>query len=485
MKNYEYGPEPSGDRLYPPHFFEVNDHDRLLIQSYAEQLEALYTNHSPIQVEDTWNAPEQYRELNEWNRDLHNELMASLEPTYLGLAERVANFAIDHQYQLEQECRDVTLTQVPYAIAALPPNLFDHQGGKPYLPATDDEAMRLVSEYVFFNRRLAFRGMTASRSMNHSHMGSIVRQGFDVLLELQRRRQEDDPLFATQAGQEAWRQYNDEFKRSRADLSLVNLSKSAAYIAYSKNRQFTEAGGFFDMTDGMFESFYLADFDSKGAFTSQIRTPVGWYGQAPAKELALATHMMMGLMNKDKQFAEDIKRIAQSADTRALHLRHLMRSRDFVVAGDPIEHGIRQTSFEGLHSIAAVFSAVEADGIPGYETDLWGGIGVVLDDDVPVKVASIAPQAVIVPTTLHGNYFRDLIVNKNEHLRVRPEVSNAWHEIHQRRTATQYAAWTAYRQSGDGVPPVRFGLHCPFKGKVVKQMAETLTICRAIAHNAS
>jgi len=161
-----------------------------------------------------------------------------------------------------------------------------------------------------------------------------------------------------------------------------------------------------------------------------------------------------------------------------------MRSRDFVTIGDSVEHGIKQTSFEGLHSIAAVFSAIEADGIPGFETDLWGGIGAVLDDDVLVQVASRAPQAVVVPTTLHGNYFKDLLVNKNEHLRMRPEVADAWREIHQRRTATQHAAWTAYRQSGEGVPPVRFGLHCPFKGKVVKHMAEALTICRAIAHDA-
>ena len=484
-KNYECNPKPSGDRLYPPYFFEVDDHDKYLIQSYAEQLRGLYANYSPAQAEDTSNASEQYRELNEWNRDLHNELVASLEPVYLGLADRVASFAIDHQYQLEQECRDVTLAQIPYAIAALPPNLFDHLEDGPFLPATDEDMIKLVSEYVFFNRRLAYLGMPHRRIMGHSHMDSAVWQGFDVLLELQRRRYEGDQMFATESGQEAWRRYNEEFKRFRTGPLLINLSSNAAYIAYSKNRKFTEAGGFFDLADGMFESFYLTNLDSRGAFTSQIRAPIGWYGHDAAKELALGTHMMLGLMSKDEQFNAEVKRIAHSNDTRILHLRHLMRSRDFVTGGDQVEYGIKQTSFEGLHSVAAAFSAIEADGIPGYETDLWEGIAAALDDDVLVQIASGAPQAVVVPPTLHGNYFKDLLVNKNEHFRLRPEVSDAWHEIHQRRTVTQHTAWETYRQSGEGVPPVRFGLHCPFKGKVVKHMAETLTICRAIAHDAA
>lgn len=245
-------------------------------------------------------------------------------------------------------------------------------------------------------------------------------------------------------------------------------------------------GGLFEFADKDFKSFWLADFRSESAFTSQLRIPVGWYGQQPAKELALATHTMMGLVVDDAQFTKDIKSIARDPKTRLLCQQHLLRSGDKVNLGDPVEYGIKQTFLEGIVSDSAVFAAIiEADGIPGYEQDLWGGLSAALNEDMPTKITAGMPPGLLVPMTVHGKGQKDPLINKDGRMRVRPEVTNTWREVQRRRTAIQHAAWAAYKRSGSvGLPPVRFGLYYPFKSSVVRRTSEALMICRAIVHNA-
>jgi hypothetical protein len=473
---------------YVEGFFDRTSDDMAEIDRWAQKLMQTQQEPSSQNNVERLVAREQYSDLNHWNRELHSRLVNMLEPTYLGLASRVINYATNHQDELQKMSSQIKPTRLSYRVASLPPNLFDHRDSrKPFIPETDEAIALLVSEFNFFNSRLMQReGVWPIRNRHALMDDSPLDQSMDIMRELQRRRNEGDQTFATEEGRMEWRRYSHLFKVKALNRRAANMSlhQNATFISYGKNRDFTETGGFFEMTDGVFQSFFLADlYSSDSVFTSQIRVPIGRYGTEAARDLTLGTYMMMRIISKDAQFTKEIKAIAHDPATRPFLQQHLMRSKDSVTQSDAVEYGILQTAIEGTASISAVFAAVEADGVPGYEDDVWGGISAILDADLPLKVTAVMPQAVVVPMTLHGNYFRNPLVSKDQQLRIRPEVAYAWQKIHDRRTAAQHAAWSTYRQSGEGnVPPVRFGLHCPFKGEVVREFSEALIICRAIAH---
>jgi len=479
------------DSFYPANFFALNTSERKEIEANANSwLEILDTPRPDSLLGedvDRAEARRQYSELSGWNRESHNLLTDTLEQAYRGLASRVADYAAEHQEALYNASSKVRLIQVPYTIAPLPPNLFDHRDpSRPFIPETNREIARLVSEFEVYNQRLMKKMSLWSTVAKHDFMGDVAPvRSLDLMLELQRRRETGDQTFASDEGRQSWIKYNETFKKLTLDpqASNMTLHQNASFIAYGSNRNFTDAGGFFEKTDGRFESFLLADcHGSESPFTSQIRVPVGYYGLEAAQDLALGTHTMMRLVVRDKQFAREARAIANNPATRLFLQQHLMRSRDNNLRVDAVEHGIIQTALEGLLSVSATFAAVEADGVPGCKEDVWEGVSAILASDLPVKATAIMPQAVAVPMTLHGDYFREPLVGKGDLLRIRPEVAHKWQEIHDRRTAAQHMAWSNYYHTGEGKPPVRFGLHCPFKSATVREFAETLTVCRAVVY---
>ncbi|HET6730647.1 MAG TPA: hypothetical protein VFH04_03530, partial [Nitrososphaeraceae archaeon] len=101
--------EESDRWLYPSDFFELTPGDRYQIKQYAQRLQELHTEYAPVEKVDSSNAYEQYRELNAWNRERHNELVVSLERPYEELIDRIVARAIDNQHQLEQACSNIPL----------------------------------------------------------------------------------------------------------------------------------------------------------------------------------------------------------------------------------------------------------------------------------------------------------------------------------------------------------------------------------------
>lgn len=477
--------------FYPPDFFKLSEDDQKNLAYWRWGLE----NGSPVKKQrqeveiSRAEAREKYKELGEWNRQLNDRLVEALEPAYCALADRIKTYAFDHQETLRALSSQIPLVEVPYSIASLPPNLFDHcPEGRPFIPQTDEEVIQLVSEFQVYNSRLG-RELNIWPLRNlHRQINEERARAIDLMRELQRRRNEGDQTFTTPEGQRAWRRYNRKFKQLAQDphTHQLSLHENAAFVCYDNNRVFTEEGGFFEKTDGLFESFILADFPlSDSVFTSQIRAPVGWYGARAAADLALATHLTMQRIVKDQQFVRELKAIAHQPCLRTLLHDHLMRSHDrhSPYTSDAVEYGILHTALEGMASVSASSSLLEADGVPGFKHDLWGGITALLDAEVPKMVTAAAPQAVVVPPTLYGNYFRNPLETTSKRLRLRPEVVAKWREIHDKRTAVRHAEWQAHRQSNTSDPPIRLGLHCPFKGAVVQAFAEALTACRAVVHD--
>ena len=76
-------------------------------------------------------------------------------------------------------------------------------------------------------------------------------------------------------------------------------------------------------------------------------------------------------------------------------------------------------------------------------------------------------------------------------LRVKPSNAKKILRVHDRRTAAIHEQWAQYYEAVERQkagrdpsvptpnPPVRFGLHCPFKGEAVRRLSEGLLACRA------
>lgn len=449
---------------------------------------------------------QKYRELSEWNREGHNRLIEMLEPVYCGVAGRINSYAINHQEELGQMASQLKLFRLPYSIASLPPNLFDHwKDGRPHIPTTDAEIAQLVGEYCVHHHRLRLIRLLnlkeidarAMYGQSGGNLKTILAQGMDIAEELQRRRKRGDPTFETETGQREWRRYNEEYKRRvLRSTDYKSLLRNALFISYGNNIRFSEVGGFFDSTDGKFDSFLLADFmdyfdtDAYSRMTiSQIRTPIGHYGFEGAENLTRGTYLMMKLMVNDEQFAEDRERLARDARVRTFLQNHLMRvlgrksdEAALTVLTQQTEMGILDTGLEGILSVNGLASAIEADGIPGHTGELWSGITTTVETDAHVKLTSIIPEAIIGPMAIHGDYFRNLMIRRHGTLLARPAVVRRWQAMQDRRTDQRHADWLSYYQSDrSGRPPIRFALHCPFKGPVVREFTKTLMVCRAIA----
>jgi hypothetical protein len=463
---------------YPPDFFTPPTQEERRQNYHNINEKQLFVDSSDVARTDARDA---YADLNAWNREKHTQMVELLEPLFLRHIERIANFIIMYPHEIKKTADAIPVHQIPYTFAGLPPNLFDHlDPEKPFLPQTKQSVLDLINGFQTYNERL-----------RHLQKWDVICNGkedpyYDIGLELLRKQRTHPELFTTIAEQEAWRDYNQAFKQHKLTLNRPTFHQNVIAVNYVQNRQYSEKSGFFDKTDGMFDAFLLTDFyPSHKPVTSQVRIPFNYGHETQATELLKGTHVLMQLLMQDKQLVQEAKTLSAYND---FFDTHLTRARGLESIQPAYLNGLYGTMIEGAAVIGALFAECEVDGIPGFEDDHWEGLNAMLDDDIPVKLAASVPPAVIMPPTLHGNYFKRMLIHDKNGLRVRPEVAEKIKQMHDQQTITLHARWLAYHQSLTRseqetlLQPVRFGLHCPFKSNVVRQMAETFILCRAALH---
>jgi|GEM_PF-3677286 len=484
------------DSYYPPDFFSPLTPDE--IATFIKPYEVVEKDEKPFDVSRE-EGKALYRELASWNIDKHLMLNYFLETPYLRTMERITRRIISDPEDIRRRAQEADPKIIPYKFAGLPPNLYDHLDAAPFIPATTEGVFELVNQYAAYMKRLE---TTRPAFWRGYPKNSKERQAHDLILELLRLQKDDPLLFEAPAARAKWRRYNLAFKEQEPKEGFRPMfHQNVHFTNYANNRHFTATGGFFDKTDGMFGSYLLADFPySSSPFTSQIRVPIGQYGQEAAEDLMRSTFVMMQLITEDQFMTTDV---VYSPEEQKFIIDHLMRSRDLHLDSHDetllfghLRYAMYQTALEGMASVSALSAWLEGDGIPGHETDIWSGLYALLSDDVYVKMTAVMAQAVVVPTTLHGNYFRHPLEPTPTGYRMSRDVAEKIQEIQDRRTKDMHGTWMRYylasegrlptahalhelREKDETAIPVRFGLHCPFKGDVVRQFAEALMLCRA------
>src|SRR6266498_2845084 len=381
-----------------------------------------------------------YAELHAWNRESYNHMVELLEPPFLEHMERAANFIILHPYEVRKMAENVSAHQVPYKFAGLPPNLFDHlDANEPFLPQTKQEVLDLINSFQTYNERLRRlqKWDIICNGKEHPYR--------DIALELLRQQRTHPDLFATSTAQQEWRSYHQTFQNFGLDQKRPTFHQSVTAVNYVNNRQYSEMSGFFEKTDGMFDAFFLANFHhSRQAVTSQVRVPFMYGSEVPAEELLKSVHVLMQIFTNDGQLGQRAPwRLTPHEEFLETHLT---RSGGLDLLS-PIHNGLYGSLTEGAAVVGAVFAECEADGIPGFEDDYWGGINAMLDDDVAVKLAASVPPAIIMPPTLHGNRFERVLASGKNGLFVRPEVAIKIQQMLDRQTVAIHDKWSHHRQS--------------------------------------
>ncbi len=141
-----------------------------------------------------------------------------------------------------------------------------------------------------------------------------------------------------------------------------------------------------------------------------------------------------------------------------------------------LKQGLYNTGIEATSSMAALFSLLMAEAVPGREDDEDAALVDILESNLPRKVTALMPQAVVVPSTLYGRHFKQMLFGKGSDLTVNPEVIGRITQMHNNRSAIFHGLWKAYNLDPTLPKPVRLGLRCPFKGDVTGKFAEALVV---------
>lgn len=472
--------------VYPASYFApLNSLETYKTIRWAREIQA-QPSYEPVSLPeiDLNEAQAKRRELNYWNRATHTWLLEVLEQPYLDMISRVRQ-RIEHEPETVGKWVDqVHAVEIPYAFAALPPHLFDHlPDTRPFLPRDNEGIAQLVSGFRIHHERLERAFYTERFGCHHPTLSSADEQMLGFARELQRLRHTDSHIFDSEEGQLSWKKYSETFRtllsdiRSGSNMSPFSLYDSAVFIGYPNNRRFTEEGGLYAEADGRFSSFLLANIFSNSIYTSQIRAPIGHYGLRAAHDLLTGIYIVMQFIMDDLGLHSDARRLIKNIHIQNLLDQHILRSTDHRISS-PMYSGVVQTGLEGTLSAGNIQSIIEADGLPGFENNLDAGIKAAEANKSHTRITASTPVGSLIPGVLEGPRFTNLLVGRDGQFRIRPEIVQALRRIEARRTLKQYDAWLAYYQGKTPKPPVRFGLRCPFKGPVVQEFAQTITIGR-------
>lgn len=421
---------------------------------------------------DADKAKAMYSDLHRWNRSAHEKIIEKLEVPFAALAQRLIAKAFAHPEQLRELARPIEIDEIPYSVATLPPNLFDiDNSGAPYLPNNDYDAAYLAH----------ITGLHASKLISHVGMWPLAKRHSElshestasqVASELKRRMRENDQTFSTDKGLNDWKKYRKLFEK-HLEKDNLSLFENAAFMSYQKNRNATAASGFFDQLTEEFDSFLLTSMVTGSLFTSQLRVPIGAYGKDFSVKLIRAATVMCRLIQDDKELGRGI--LAEiDPETEELMRAHLMRVQE--TDRYDLRRSMHDTAIEATSSIVGLFSILMAEGVPGCENNEDAALVDILESNLPRKVTAIMPQAVVVPSSLYGRHFKQMLSRKDSQLIIHPNAVDSIMQMHHNRTALFHKLWEAYGNDPSLPKPVRLGLRCPFKGDVTKKFAEALVV---------
>lgn len=413
-----------------------------------------------------------FGDLHQWNRPVHNKIIEKFEGPFLRLAERIIDRSLLQPEFLKTISQSLKIDEVPYSVSSLPPNLFTiDNSDEAYLPKNYYDAAYIAHTAGLHVSRLQMHFGEWPFGAKHDDI-SYLETASQVAFELRRRIVENDQTFFSEKGLRDWKKYRKLFATHLEEGNL-SLIENAAFVSYQKNRTATAAGGFFEHVTEEFDSFLLTSMMTGSVFTSQLRVPVGAYGKDFSLKLIRAAAVMSYLIQQDGAFGAEIL-TEMDEESENLLKSHFMRTHN--ADRYDLKQGLYNTGIEATSSVTALFSLLMAEGVPGREDDSDAALVDIFESNLPRKVTALMPQAVVVPSTLYGRHFKEMLLGKGSDLTVNPEVVDSIMQMHDNRTAIFHELWKAYNADATLPKPVRLGLRCPFKGEVTGKFAEALVV---------
>lgn len=394
-----------------------------------------------------------YKKLRTWNQGIENDLRESLSKPFVNLAERIITFVDEKSSKVDQIANWHPIDMVPYAVADLPPNLFEPFGNNTLItPRSEDELQSFMAEYVPYNVKYQSQthGFVAGRKEDHLALEGTLR--------LRMKRGE------TVLDHTAWEQYQETYLAQR-ERDFNTLSFNSATISRPGFLGFNIERKTFDHFTGRFDSFLIASNSTTDMATQPVRTPIGAYGRKFADIQTRTALFMMDFIQQDPELLHEARLLNDRQ--RELVQNHTARAKE----AWGIPESIILTGQEGVLQVHAQFSSATATELDGYPTEGSNPLPRLAKDDIPNKAALLASLGTSAPIIVHGIFLPNMLHEQNGQFAISPDSQKHLEEMRTSgRRDLHYPQWEAYQEKvATGTAkaedlPIRTGTRCPFAG---------------------
>lgn len=339
---------------------------------------------------------------------------------------------------------------IPYSVASLPPNLFDHcrWSNRPFIPTDDYELQKFMESFWPDHLRYGPRFASLHHPTEPEFMHNLEN-------ELRRRR-------GQQIDQEDWYTYQ-RAREEQERRGYTNLGHNASRVLDS--RQFPEDRGIFELATGQCKQFVLMDTSSLHRLTSPVRTPIGDYGLNLAIKLSRTTGFIIDFIESDP----DTRRIMYEravAHPEVLE-KHTLRGQDKRMPGE--DHGSLITLEEGVASCHGQLTSLTTQAVEGFAS--WQGdelVKKVIDERLISKATRLSSVGTVASHSLYGTYIPDMLEHiENDRYMVPRHTREAMAALCGHNIDTyHYPLWADHHKvaldglAGGVKPPTRLGLPC-------------------------
>ncbi|HSW65656.1 MAG TPA: hypothetical protein VLI54_00765 [Bacillota bacterium] len=404
----------------------------------------------------------QRRYLQDWTGTIRSELQDVLQDPLRRFADRVDTF-IDRFPEAVGAIAQARITDtVPYSVHDLPPHLYEHSGGTPFVPSTDAELDVFLDSFWSGNLQLHARTMGV-----HAH-ATFPEHREHLTLTLRDRREAGNDVIDPEDWAEYQQSYADQLGRG-----FFNLGHNAAVMNIPRILGLAAARQTPDFASGRQRTYRLASMDSPHSPGLYLRVPSSGYGPAHSDRLLRAGGLLYDLMHRDKRLRDDLwETYRENPGVVEVHTERAVMNR---LLYSPAESLI-VTSQEGVGSILGSVALAMPEKIPGHD-DAAETFAKVIASRIPDKYARLFPLGVAGAASTFGMFFPDALEEGGgQSFAISADTLHSLAEIRARATGIMYERWLDYLaqvaavEPGEPwpVPPTRTGLSCPAAGAYVR-----------------
>ncbi len=196
--------------------------------------------------------------------------------------------------------------------------------------------------------------------------------------------------------------------RANTEIGIYDYHPASTALSEAFDSKIDNSSEYFSSFSESAESRYLGNKSFDQPLDPLVIVPVGLYGERFAKATAMTGSVLSELAGR--LMKKESRQLLQSPYERIIREETFTRSPHTTLA-------------EGIQSIAAGIGLLTSEGIPGYEDNPIEGMQQLIDQRVFQHFAAHAPTAIILPMTIVGLRFKEILTSDdNGNMRINNQL---------------------------------------------------------------